>query len=126
RIADGDPRAAASDDAPAQVGAYPHRVRQRGFTVVAMDILDDAIVWFNDKYGYVLIVLLVGAGLYFGVRTKAVQLRLLPEMGRTLKERPPSPGSGGAGSISAFRAFSISAASRVGTGNVAGVAVAIT
>lgn len=91
-----------------------------------MGTVDDAIVWFNDKYGYVLIVLLVGAGLYFGVRTKAVQLRLLPEMGRTLKERPPAPGSGGAGRISAFRAFSISAASRVGTGNVAGVAVAIT
>lgn len=90
-----------------------------------MDILDDAVVWFNDKYGYVLIALLVGAGLYFGVRTAAVQLRMVPEMVRTLRERPAARKSG-TGQISAFRAFCISAASRVGTGNVAGVAVAIT
>ncbi|QDQ97848.1 alanine/glycine:cation symporter family protein [Tomitella fengzijianii] len=92
-----------------------------------MDSVDDAIVWFNDKYGYVLIVLLVGAGLYFGTRTAVVQLRMIPEMLRSLRERPArTEGDNGPGAISAFRAFCISAASRVGTGNVAGVAVAIT
>ncbi len=90
-----------------------------------MDALDDAVIWFNDKYGYVLIVLLVGAGLYFGLRTVVVQVRMIPEMTRTLRERPAPTDGPGPGRISAFRAFCISAASRVGTGNVAGVAVAI-
>ncbi len=91
-----------------------------------VDSLDDALVWLNDKYGYVLIVLLVGAGVYFGFRTAVVQVRMLPEMARTLRERPVATEGPGPGQISAFRAFCISAASRVGTGNVAGVAVAIT
>ncbi|WP_026919527.1 alanine/glycine:cation symporter family protein [Gordonia shandongensis] len=90
-----------------------------------MDLLDNAVVWFNDRYGYVLIVLLVGAGLWWGVRTVVVQIRLTPEMAKAIKERPPRSKAGGT-QISAFRAFCISAASRVGTGNVAGVAVAIT
>ncbi|NLG47276.1 sodium:alanine symporter family protein [Gordonia sp. (in: high G+C Gram-positive bacteria)] len=90
-----------------------------------MDVIDNAVVWFNERYGYVLIVLLVGAGLWWGVRTRVVQLRLLPDMVRAIREQPPKSKAGGT-QISAFRAFCISAASRVGTGNVAGVAVAIT
>ncbi|GAC79330.1 alanine or glycine:cation symporter, AGCS family [Gordonia malaquae] len=90
-----------------------------------MDSLDNAVVWFNDHYGYVLIVLLVGAGLWWGTRTLLVQIRMAPEMARAIKEQPPKAESGAA-QISAFRAFCISAASRVGTGNVAGVAVALT
>lgn len=89
-----------------------------------MDAVNDAVVWFNDYYSYVLIVLLVGAGLYYGWRTRLVQIRLIPEMLRAVVERPDA-GDGQTKPISAFRAFSISAASRVGTGNVAGVAVAI-
>lgn len=90
-----------------------------------MEVIDNAVVWFNERYGYVLIVLLVGAGLWWGSRTRAVQLRLLPDMVRAIREHPPRSKDGGT-QISAFRAFCISAASRVGTGNVAGVAVAIT
>ncbi|ALG83406.1 alanine/glycine:cation symporter family protein [Gordonia phthalatica] len=90
-----------------------------------MDALDTAVIWFNDHYGYVLIALLVGAGVWWGARTVVVQIRLAPDMARAIKERPPQGKAGGT-QISAFRAFCISAASRVGTGNVAGVAVAIT
>ncbi|MGB3602548.1 MAG: alanine/glycine:cation symporter family protein [Gordonia sp. (in: high G+C Gram-positive bacteria)] len=90
-----------------------------------MDAIDNAVIWFNDWYGYVLIVLLVSAGLWWGVRTVIVQIRMLPDMARAIRETPPKA-AGGTAQISAFRAFCISAASRVGTGNVAGVAVAIT
>src|SRR5699024_9839854 len=73
--------------------------------------------------------LLIAAGLYFGIRTILVQIRMLPDMLRSVMEKPGIPGKDKDdeyGGISAFQAFTISAASRVGTGNIAGVAVAIT
>ena len=79
----------------------------------------------NDIYWYLVIALLVLAGVVFTLRTKLVQLRLLPEMFKAITEKPSDLVEGREG-ISAFRAFTISAASRVGTGNVAGVAIAIT
>lgn len=79
----------------------------------------------NDVYWYGVIALLVFAGLYFSVTTLLVQIRMLPEMLRTIGEKPADIDPGKKG-ISAFRAFTISAASRVGTGNIAGVAIAIT
>lgn len=70
---------------------------------------------------------LLFAGGYFGLRTVLVQIRMIPDMFRSITEKPggkePDSASGG---ISAFKAFTISAASRVGTANVAGVALAIT
>jgi len=73
-------------------------------------------------YTYLLIYLLVGAGLYFTVRTRAVQVRLVRQMWRV------AVGSrGGAdGGISSFQAFCVGLASRVGTGNIVGVAIALT
>ncbi len=88
-----------------------------------MEKLADVIADVNGIYWYAVIALLVVAGLYFTVRTVIVQVRMLPEMFRTIVEKPA--GTRSDDSISAFRAFTISAASRVGTGNVAGVAVAI-
>ena len=87
-----------------------------------MDALATTIADINGYYWYLVIFLLVTAGLWFTVRTGVVQLRLLPEMLRNIVEKPGSDSDDG---ISAFRAFTVSAASRVGTGNVAGVAVAI-
>ncbi len=90
-----------------------------------MQALTDAIgVFNNDLFWPLVIVVLVAASLYFTVRLGLVQLRLLPEMFRSFG------GSGRAGdgdgrSISSFQAFAVSAAARVGTGNVAGVATAI-
>lgn len=69
--------------------------------------------------------LLLSAGVYFGLRTLVVQLRMLPDMFRAVKESPDGKHKSGE-SISPFQAFTISAASRVGTGNVVGVAIAIT
>lgn len=75
--------------------------------------------------------LLLAAGIYFGLRTFFVQVRLIPAMLRAVNERPKAVDADGnvleegSDGISAFKAFTISAASRVGTGNIAGVALAI-
>jgi len=75
----------------------------------------------NILWSYVLIILLIGAGLLFSFQTKFVQFRLLKEMVVLLKE-----GTGGVkNGVSSFQAFCISTASRVGTGNLAGVALAV-
>lgn len=88
-----------------------------------LDALAGHVLWFNDRYWYLVIALLVIAGIYFSIRTFAVQIRFLPEMFRTVVERPG--GDDAEQGVSAFRAFTVSAASRVGTGNIAGVALAI-
>lgn len=73
-------------------------------------------------WSYVLIVMLIGLGLYFTFRTKFVQFRMIGEMFRLMGEGTKGDKKG----ISSFQAFCISTASRVGTGNLAGVAIAIT
>lgn len=75
----------------------------------------------NYLYSYVLIILLVGGGIYFTVRTKGVQLRYLVESIRVILE----PSEKEDESISAFQALMVSTASRVGTGNIAGISTAI-
>ena len=72
----------------------------------------------------VLIIVLVGCGVSVTLSTKFVQLRMLPEMLRVLTEGIGSKGSGKE-AISSFQAFCVSTASRVGVGNIAGVAIAI-
>ncbi|WJY26640.1 alanine/glycine:cation symporter family protein [Sporosarcina trichiuri] len=74
----------------------------------------------NYLWTYVLIGLLLLLGLYFTVGTKFVQFRLFGEMFRLITEKKENEDG-----VSAFQAFTISAASRVGTGNVTGVALAI-
>ena len=88
-----------------------------------MDTITQAVTAFNDKYWYLVIALLFVAGVWFTIRTVGVQVRMLPEMLRsvTAKSQTGFENDG----VSPFRAFTISAASRVGTGNVAGVAIAI-
>ncbi|MDY3127749.1 MAG: alanine/glycine:cation symporter family protein [Corynebacterium sp.] len=94
-----------------------------------MQLLENAVGTFNDGlWTYVVPWLLIGAGIFFGFRTVLVQLRMIPDMFKAVVERPKGIGKDADqeyGGISAFKAFTISAASRVGTGNVAGVAVAI-
>ena len=77
----------------------------------------------NLMYTYVLIFLLVGAGLWFTVRTRFVQLRRMGDVARILREK--AGGEAGKKSVSSFQALMISTASRVGTGNIAGIAAAI-
>lgn len=74
----------------------------------------------NILWTYLLIILLLAAGLYFSFGSKFVQIRLFPEMFRLITEKRD-----GESGVSPFQAFTISAASRVGTGNITGVALAI-
>ncbi|MEY7974028.1 alanine/glycine:cation symporter family protein [Saccharomonospora xinjiangensis] len=90
-----------------------------------MDALMELIGEVNDVFWtYLVIPILVLLGLYFTVRTAGVQFRMIPQMLRDLRGAPEKAPDGKR-SISSFQAFSISAAARIGTGNVAGVAIAI-
>lgn len=73
------------------------------------------LVWSPALVGLCLL-----AGLYFSVRTRFVQLRALPDMVRLLFGSTRS-----AAGVSSFQALSLSLSSRVGVGNIAGVAMAI-
>ena len=75
----------------------------------------------NVMYSYLLIIMLLGVGLYFTFRTKFIQFRLLGESIRLVGEKK----EGDENSVSAFQALMVSTASRVGTGNIVGVANAI-
>ena len=92
----------------------------------------------NDfLWTYVVIVLLVGCAIYFTVRSKGVQFRLLKDMIKVIVDRPiynnkvsettssASVESEKLKKIGSFQAFAVSLSSRVGTGNLAGVASAI-
>lgn len=73
------------------------------------------LVWSNA-----LIVLCLGAGLYFSIRTRFMQVRGFAEMIRLLFKGESSPAG-----VSSFQALAISLSGRVGIGNIAGVATAI-
>lgn len=79
----------------------------------------------NDAlWGYLLIGALIGCGLWFTWNTRFVQFRMVGEMLRLLTDASLRP-KGSEKHISSFQAFTVSLASRVGTGNLAGVATAI-
>ncbi|MCE8421186.1 sodium:alanine symporter family protein [Rhodovulum sulfidophilum] len=82
---------------------------------VIVDFLN-TVLW-----GYVLIWGLIGAGLYLTIRLGGIQFRHFPEFIRVLVSTGESDRSG----ITPLQALTVSLASRVGTGNLAGVAVAI-
>ena len=89
-----------------------------------MEFLENIVAFANDiLWSYVLVVMLIALGLWFSLRTGFVQLRLFREMIRLLKEGTSH--DGGHAHISSFQAFCISTASRVGVGNIAGIAIAI-
>jgi AGCS family alanine or glycine:cation symporter len=73
------------------------------------------VIWSNA-----LIILCLGAGIYFSVLTRFLQVRYFKEMVHLLFSSKSS-----AKGVSSFQAFSIAVAGRVGTGNIAGVATAI-
>lgn len=87
-------------------------------------MLNNILSAVNDwMYTYLLLFLLVGTGIYFTIRTRFVQLRLLKESFHVLKEKAGE--ENGKKQVSSFQALMISTASRVGTGNIAGIATAI-
>ena len=97
--------------------------------------MNGLITQINDAvWGYVLIFALVGCGLWFTWRTRFVQFRMVGEMFRLLTDSAVDTVSeqvknretaGRRKHISSFQAFAVSVATRVGTGNLAGVASAI-
>lgn len=72
-------------------------------------------------WGYILIYGLLAVGVYFTLRLGFIQVRRFPEFIRTVLKAPQSDRGG----ISPFQALCTSLASRVGTGNMTGVAVAL-
>ena len=94
--------------------------------------MNELITQINDAiWGYVLIGVLVACGLWFTWKTKGVQFRMIGEMFRLLTDSATSGTSKLTDKnerhkhISSFQAFAVSVATRVGTGNLAGVATAI-
>ena len=86
--------------------------------------LETLISNLNDwLYSYILIAMLVGLGIYFTIRLRFGQFRLIGNMLQLTTEAVEV--AEGRKGISPFQAFCISAASRIGTGNIAGVAIAI-
>ncbi|WP_297407395.1 sodium:alanine symporter family protein [uncultured Cetobacterium sp.] len=73
----------------------------------------------NILWSYVLIVVLIASGLYFTFKLKFANLTQIKEMFKVMLEKGSGKG------VSPFQAFCISAGSKVGTGSLAGVALAI-
>lgn len=85
----------------------------------------------NDfLWTYIVITMLVACALFFTFRLRGMQFRLLGEMWRLLASsfntntQNPTPNTQHP-TINSFQAFAVSLSSRVGTGNLAGVASAI-
>ena len=94
--------------------------------------MNELITHINDAiWGYVLIGVLVACGVWFTWKTKGVQFRMIGEMFRLLTDSATSGTNRLSDKnerhkhISSFQAFAVSVATRVGTGNLAGVATAI-
>ena len=80
----------------------------------------------NDiLWSYILIVMLIGCAIWFTIKSKFVQFRMMKEMISVLGDSANKQ-KGREHHISSFQAFMVSLASRIGTGNLAGVATAIT
>ncbi|MCF0230771.1 MAG: alanine:cation symporter family protein [Enterococcus sp.] len=73
----------------------------------------------NAMYTYVLVALLIFAGIYFTIRTKGSQFRLLIESIKVMAEKPEDS------NVSSVGAMVVTIASRVGTGNIIGITTAI-
>ena len=84
-------------------------------------MLDKIINFANDAlYSYLLIIILVVGGIYFTIRAKVPQVTMLKEQIKVVAERPKDKKG-----VSSFHALMVSTASRVGTGNIIGVSVAL-
>ncbi len=85
-----------------------------------MSLEEFSVAIVNAVWGVPLIVILLGAGVYFSISTRFVQIRRISKMKELLFISHDSDLG-----VSSFQAFAISVAGRVGTGNIAGVATAI-
>lgn len=86
-----------------------------------MENITKMIGYFNDNILYypILIVLLLGAGIYFSFKTGFVQIKLFGESLKVVKEKPAE------GGVTGLQALMVTVGSKVGTGNIIGVSTAI-
>lgn len=77
----------------------------------------NSIIWGKN----IIVVLLVGTGIFFTLSMKFMQIRLLKDMAGLLVKNNKKSESG----ISSFQAFCVSTATRVGAGNLVGVVAAL-
>jgi len=90
-----------------------------------MVFIENVVTVMNEYlWSYILIIVLIGLGLFYSFKTNFVQFTHIKEMFRVITDKRSYDASGKKGT-SSFQAFAISAASRVGTGNMAGVASAV-
>lgn len=88
-----------------------------------VDLISNVVNSLNGVlYGYILIGLLLVAGIHFSIKLKFAQFTMIKDMVKLITSNEGNDSSKG---LSSFQAFCISTASRVGTGNMAGVAIAI-
>ena len=94
-----------------------------------MELLNSIVGQINNiLWSYVLIALLILSGLLYTIRTGFAQGRLLGDMVALITGKLSSLRDGEkkvAGQVTGFQAFCIAVASHVGTGNLAGVAIAV-
>ncbi|MPQ44670.1 alanine/glycine:cation symporter family protein [Clostridium tarantellae] len=91
-----------------------------------MELLNKLVIEANNFiWTYILIALLICVGVFFTLKTKFVQFRYIKEMFRLLGDGIGPNSKKDKNQVSSFQAFCISTASRVGTGNIAGIAFAI-
>lgn len=112
------------------VGSKKHRNHQ--ILLKNQLLMNNIISTITDGlWAYLLIGGLVACGIWFTIRTRGVQFRMIGEMFRILGESATDTAIGNKGNgkqkrnVSSFQAFCVSVATRVGTGNLAGVATAI-
>lgn len=85
-------------------------------------MISEIVSWIsNFMYGKLLIIILLLGGIYFTIRTRFVQFRMIKQAFKAIMEKPAE----GDGKVSSFQALMVSTASRVGTGNIVGVSTAI-
>jgi len=90
-----------------------------------METFNAVIGWFNNAlWSYLLIYTLIPVGIYFTWKLRFTQFKDIGHMIKLITEGVVKSDKDGE-HISSFGAFTISSASRVGTGNLAGVAIAI-
>ncbi|SNC72196.1 alanine or glycine:cation symporter, AGCS family [Kytococcus aerolatus] len=90
--------------------------------------MDTIETWLADAGAWIwgpMTPLVLLAGIAFTVMTGAVQIRMLPAMFQTLLDPPLKDENGEDRSVSTLAAFSVSAAGRIGTANIAGVSAAV-
>ena len=91
-----------------------------------MDVLLSVVQKINFYLSdYILIVLLIGVGLLFSVRTRFVQVRCFGEGMRAVFKKFSMSGGKHHGGLSSFQALTTAIAAQVGTGNIVGACGAI-